>query len=303
MNFANIIEKHPESSTALVSQGRVTTYGQLRRQVEELRGGLVRCGLEPGDRLAIITANTWFFVVSYLATLGVGGVAVPLNPQAPPVELERELEATGARVAVVGPRGRDSFAGVDRMAVELERVLVPEGVRLDAAEPLEELFGGDPAPCVARDEADDALLMFTAGTAGPRKAARLTHGNLVANLRQVQAHPGLAVQPGDVGLGVLPLFHIFGLNAVLGLALFAGASVVLVERFDPASSLEAVREHGITVVAGAPPLFGAWASVPGVDASALASVRLVVSGGAPLADEVAVAFQGRFDRPVWQGYG
>jgi long-chain acyl-CoA synthetase len=294
MNFATLIDRHPESSTALISQGRITTYGQLKRQVEELRGGLVRAGLEPGDRLAIATANTWFFVVSYLATLGVGGVAVPLNPQAPPTELEGELAATGARIAVVGPRGRDSFAGVDRMAVELERVLVPEGVRLDAAEPLEELFGGEPAPVVARDEHDDAVLMFTAGTAGPRKAARLTHGNLLANLQQVEAHPGLVGGPTDVALGVLPLFHIFGLNAVLGLALFVGSSVVLLERFDPASSLDAVREHGITVVAGAPPLFGAWASVPGANASTLESVRLVVSGGAPLADEVAEA---------WQGYG
>jgi long-chain acyl-CoA synthetase len=303
MNFATIVDRHPESSTALVSQGRVTTYGQLRRQVEELRGGLVRAGLEPDDRVAIVTANTWFFVVSYLATLGVGGVAVPLNPQAPAVELERELAATGARMAVVGPRGGDSFAGVDRMAVELERVLVPEGVDIDAAEPLEELFGGEPAPVVARAEHDDALLMFTAGTAGPRKAARLTHGNLLANLQQVQAHPGLAGRPDDVALGVLPLFHIFGLNAVLGLALYCGSSVVLLERFDPASSLAAVREHGITVVAGAPPLFGAWAAVPGANASTLASVRLAVSGGAPLADEVAETFRARFDRPIWQGYG
>ena len=303
MNFANIIDGHPESSTALISQGRVTTYGQLKRQVDELRGGLVGAGLEPGDRVAIVTANTWFFVVSYLATLGGGGVAVPLNPQAPAVELEGELAATAARMAVVGPLGRDSFEGVDRMAVELERVLVPDGVRLDAAEPFEELFGGEPVPCVARDEHDDAVLMFTAGTAGPRKAARLTHGNLLANLQQVQAHPGLAGGPDDVALGVLPLFHIFGLNAVLGLALYAGSSVVLLERFDPTSSLEAVREHGITVVAGAPPLFGAWASVPGADASSLTSVRLVVSGGAPLADEVADAFQTRFDRPIWQGYG
>jgi long-chain acyl-CoA synthetase len=203
----------------------------------------------------------------------------------------------------VAPGGRDSFAGVDRMAVELERVLVPEGVRLDAAEPFEELFGGEPAPVVARDEHDDAVLMFTAGTAGPRKAARLTHGNLLSNLQQVEAHPGLVGGPEDVALGVLPLFHIFGLNAVLGLALYVGSSIVLLERFDPASSLEAVREHGITVVAGAPPLFGAWAAVPGVDASALASVRLVVSGGAPLADEVEEAFRARFDKPIWQGYG
>src|SRR5258708_30697649 len=100
MNFANIIERHPESSPALISQGRVTTYGQLKRQVEELRGGLVRAGLEPGDRLAIVTSNTWFFVVSYLATLGVGGVAVPLNPQPPAVRLEPARAATGAPAAL-----------------------------------------------------------------------------------------------------------------------------------------------------------------------------------------------------------
>jgi long-chain acyl-CoA synthetase len=303
VNLATIIEAHPESSTAFISQGRVTTYGQLKRQVGELRGGLVARGFEPGDRLAVVTNNTWFFVVSYLAGLGAGGVVVPLNPQAPAAELEQELQATGARVAVVGPRGRDSFAGVDRMAVDLERVLVPEGVRLDAAEPLEELFGGDPSPVVGRDEHDDAVLMFTSGTAGPPKAARLTHGNLLANLRQVQNHPGLAVRPDDVGLCVIPLFHIFGLNAVLGLALHAGASVVLLERFDPVSSLEAVREHKVTIVSGAPPLFSAWAAVPGVDRDALASVRLAVSGGAPLGEEVADAFRARFDLPIWEGYG
>ena len=70
MNLSTIIDQHPESSPALVSQGRTTTYGELRRQVGELRGGLTRSGLEPGDRVAIVTANTWFFVVSYLATLG-----------------------------------------------------------------------------------------------------------------------------------------------------------------------------------------------------------------------------------------
>src|SRR4051812_20927832 len=206
-----MVDSHPESATALISQGRVTTYGQLRRQVGELRGGLVADGLEPGDRFAIITANTWFFVVSYLAALGAGAVVVPLNPQAPARELEGEPAATGAKMAVGGPRGRDSFAGVHRMAVDLERVLVPQGLRVDGADPLEELFGSAPAPVVGRDENDDALLMFTAGTAGPPKAARLTHGNLLANLHQVQSHPGLAVRADDVGLGVLPLFHIFGL--------------------------------------------------------------------------------------------
>ena len=217
-------------------------------------------GLEPGDRVALVAPNNWFFVVSYLAALGAGAVVVPLNPMAPAMELERELAAVGARTAVVGPSGREAFAGVDRSAVGLEEVFVPEGAQLEGAQlegatSLEELFSAEPAPVVDRTEDDDALLMFTAGTAGPPKAARLTHGNLVANLDQVQRHPGLAVRPQDVGLGVLPLFHIFGLNVVLGLTLRLGATVVLVERFDAAATLAVVREHGVTVLAGAPPMY------------------------------------------------
>ena len=81
----------------------------------------------------------------------------------------------------------------------------------------------------------------------------------------MQAHPGRALSSDDVLLGVLPLFHIFGLNVVLGGAFHAGASVVLIERFDPISALEAVQRHGVTVVLGAPTMWSAWAAVTGHD--------------------------------------
>src|SRR3546814_11125973 len=89
--------------------------------------------------------------------------------------------------------------------------------------------------------------MFTSGTAGSAKAAMLTHGNLLANLEQCQGHPARAQSPDDVVLGVLPLFHIFGLNVVLNLSPMAGATTMLIERFDPQSALAAIRPHGFTV--------------------------------------------------------
>ena len=168
--------------------------------------------------------------------------------------------------------------------------------------------GGDggadaPVPILDRAASDTAVLIFTAGTAGAPKAAVLTHGNLLANLEQVQLHPGRAVHAGDVALGVLPLFHIFGLNVMLGLSLYAGAALVLVERFDPASTLETVRAHGVTLLAGAPPMFAAWAELRGATGDELASVRLAVSGASALPAEVAGAFEARFGVPLWQGYG
>ncbi|HET9443281.1 MAG TPA: AMP-binding protein, partial [Acidimicrobiales bacterium] len=169
-----------------------------------------------------------------------------------------------------------------------------------------EAGGGPPAPVVDRSPDDLAVLIFTAGTSGPPRAAMLSHGNLMANLEQMQRHPGQAVHPDDVSLGVLPLFHIFGLNVVLDLGLLAGATVVLVPRFDPAASMATVRDEGVTVIAGAPPMFRSWLSLPGDTTGAgeaLASVRLAVSGAAALPPEVASAFEDRFGCPLYQGYG
>jgi long-chain acyl-CoA synthetase len=303
VNLATILDRGEPAAPAIVSRGRPTTYGELAAQVASLRGGLVRLGVEPGDRIALLAANNRWFVVSYLATLGVGAVAVPLNPASPAAELRAELNAVGARVAIVGAGGRDAMASLGSGATRLEHVLVPDGVDLAGSTDLEEVMGGEPAPLVDRGDDDLAVLVFTAGTSGAPKAAMLTHGNLLANLDQMQRHPGTRIQPADVAFGVLPSFHIFGLNVVLGLTLHAGASVVLVERFDPVSALETIRNHRITIVAGAPPMFQAWATMPDADPGALRTVRIAVSGAAPLSPEIADAFEARFHVPVFQGYG
>jgi long-chain acyl-CoA synthetase len=303
VNLAAIIEGHPAGAVAVVSRDRTTTYGELREQVGALRAGLAGLGVEPGDRVALALPNTWFFVVSYLAALGVGAVVVPLNPAGSPAETERELSETGARLVIAGPAARDALAGVGFPGP----VLAPEGSGIEAAEPLEAVFSAGaaapPVPVVDRAPDDLALLVFTAGTSGPARAAMLTHRNLLANIEQSQRVEGRAVRAGDVVLGVLPLFHIFGLNVVLGQALHAGASVVLLERFDPVESLDAIRRHRVTIVVGAPPMYVAWATMPGADRAAMRSVRLAVSGAARLPEEVAAAFTERFGIPVFEGYG
>src|SRR5688572_32698924 len=106
MNLATIVEGHDADRPALISRGRVTNYGELREQVARMRGALAARGIAPGDRVAIVAANNWYFVSAYLAVLGAGAIAVPLNPQSPAPEIERELAATGARLALVGPSGR-----------------------------------------------------------------------------------------------------------------------------------------------------------------------------------------------------
>jgi long-chain acyl-CoA synthetase len=303
-NLASIVEGHPEEAVALISRGRPTTYGELRGQVAGLRGGLVGLGIEPGDRVAILAANNRYFVVSYLAVLGVGAVAVPINPASPAPEVQRELAVVGARGVIAGPSGAAAVAGLDRSALpELHHVIASEGNAIAGALLLDDLIASDPQPMVHRDDADLAALIFTSGTAGSPKAAKLTHGNLLSNLDQCQAHPGRLQLASDVALGVLPCFHIFGLNVVLGLTLRAGAAVLLIERFDPQSALEAIVERGVTVISGVPTMWAAWAALPDAPADAFAKVRLATSGAAPLAPAIRRAIADRFSLDLTEGYG
>ena len=292
MNLAAAIDEHPAERAALVSRGKVTTYGELCDQVARMRGGLVELGVEQGDRVAVLAANNWYFVSSYLAVLGVGAVAVPLNPASPAPEVQRELEAVGAGMAIVGPTSRNAIAGVD-----IDRVPTLGGVVTASG-----LLEAEPAPAVERGDDDLAVLLFTSGTAGAPKAARLTHGNLRANVEQVMASAG-GMPTEEVALAALPLFHIFGLNALLGVALTAGWTCVLMERFDAHAAVEAIRAHGVTVVSGVPTMWSALATLPGVDPGAFAGVRLAVSGAAGLDPVVHRLVQERLGVDVAQGYG
>ena len=304
MNLAHLLDGHPDDRSALLSRGHVTTYGELRRQVEEQRAGLAEVGIEPGDRVGIVVANNPNFVVVYFAVLGLGAVAVPLNPTSPSAELAAQLDAIGARAVVIGPSGRAAMAGVSRVSIpSVEHMFVTDSVELDGARPLREVRASLGGGVIERDRDDLAALLFTAGTSGLPKAAMLTHENLLANLDQMQSHPEHALGPDDVVLGVLPMFHIFGLNVLLGLAMKAGASILLVERFDPASALDSIRDRGVTIVAGAPPMYAAWARVPGADPTAFASVRLAASGAAALPSDVADQFEARFGIAIHEGYG
>jgi long-chain acyl-CoA synthetase len=300
MNLAAMIEGHADTAPALLVGTEVVTYGELRDRVAVLRARLAgEADVTPGDRVVLLAGNHPAFVVGYLAILGVGAVAVPLNPTSPPPELGREIGAVGAEVAVIGPGALDAASALQDAGIR--QVLAADAPLAHTGEPV-----ALAAPPIEARSADDlAVLMFTSGTAGPPKAAQLTHGNLLANLDQVQRHPGRATQAEDVCLCVLPAFHILGLNVVIGLALLHGAAIMLVERFDAVATLAAIAGGRVTLVAGVPTMYGAWAALPSnVDVgSAFATVRLATSGAAPLSDEVARAFSSRAGIGIHQGYG
>ncbi|TML13661.1 MAG: long-chain fatty acid--CoA ligase [Actinobacteria bacterium] len=288
MNLAGIIDDHPDDAPALIVGDRRSTFGELRRRVASARGALVAAGIEPGDRVAIIAGNTERFVEAYLGALGIGAVAVPLNPQSPLAELRREVDLVGASIVVTENAPRSGYGDFD-----FDRPVL-QGLASEALVPIHDV-----------DRASVAIAVFTSGSAGAPRAATLTHGNLLVNLEQVRTHAGgaAAVRADDVVLGVLPLFHVFGLNTVLGSALRAGACTVLVDHFEARDVMALIARRRVTVVVGAPAM---WAAIAEVDQSApvdVSSVRLAGSGAAKLTLAVARRVRARFGFDLREGYG
>lgn len=301
MNLAAILDAHPDSSVALISRGVVTTYGELRAQVASMRGALNGMGLAAGDRVAVLCGNTAEFVITYFACLGRGIVCVPLNPTAPAPELQRELQVVGARAVVVAPAAVSGWAGVDRSALPHLAHVIATSSDLSDAVAFRDLLSHAPAPSVELQTDDLAIMLFTSGTAGSPKAAMLSHGNLMSNLEQLAQVRKL--DGTDVVFGVLPLFHIFGLNVVLAYSLMRGSSIVLVERFDPMTAVETIRDRKVTLIPGAPPLWMAFEQMPSLPKDTFVSVRTALTGASKMPEHTTRALFDRYGLLVTEGYG
>jgi long-chain acyl-CoA synthetase len=293
VNLADVLLRSardaPDAVALVEPPGTTTTFGALADTAARLAGVLLDADVGPGDRVALVAPNSAAFVTGYLAALHAGATCVPLNPTAPPAALERELTVVDATITLAAGLATSLVGAAGHAVLPLDLESLPPTA----------------APSVERAPDDVAVLLFTSGTASAPRAAILTHTNLAANIAQVLDHPGLAVHPADVGLGALPFFHVFGLNVVLGVGLAAGTRTVLIDRFDAAGCARIVRDHHVSVLLGVPTMFTDWLALNDADAppDTFASVRLAVSGAAPLPGEVAQAFRARFGVGLDQGYG
>ena len=311
----------PGKLAVVESEGRSLTYARLDDEVTRVATGLVAAGIVAGSRVLLAIGNRMEFVTSYLGILRAQAVAVPVNPASGVDELARMIADSGARLVIVDPGPlaavRDAVALLGR-AVAGERTELEPELLGRAVVPGVVVVENDPGPGetsydVLRAAADGvipplqdperpAALLYTGGTSGRPRAAVLSHRALLANIEQVARLEPPLMHADDVVLGVLPLFHVYGLNAVLGGVLRHGARLVIAERFDPEGTLDLIEDEACSVVPAAPAVFGHWLTVPDLR-ERLGPVRLIVSGSAPLAPEVVDRFVGLTGIPVHQGYG
>jgi long-chain acyl-CoA synthetase len=311
-NVADLVRVHaaaqPEK-TALVEglvPTRSCTWAGLDDRVERCAAGLAGLGLLAGQRVTICQDTGIDFVTAYLGALRAGLVAVPANPRAATGELVRQLTDSGSRLVLADAVTVDLVRAAVRGLAETASPppVVVAGAPADAWERTfsELLEAGSPPVLTPPGRERLAALLYTSGTSGPPRGAMLTHRALLANLDQVAAIDPPVMRADDVVLGLLPLFHVYGLNCVLGQVLNQGATIVLLDSFEPVGTLAAVRALGLTNLPLAPPVLTAWLTQPDLSEQ-LSGVRLVISGAAPLDQEQIAEFEAAGGVTVHQGYG
>ena len=310
--------------------GRETRYAELGALVEKAAHGLQALGVMPGDRVGLCLPNTPYYIILYFATLRIGGIVVNLNPLYIERELTHLIVDSGAKIVATCDIP-DILARVGKVAGEtgvrtlivcpiagalpplksiLYRLFKRKDIGRIPRDAMHVRFGsliarrGKPRPAKVSPD-DVAVLQYTGGTTGEPKAAMLTHANLTANSAQMRFFVGDMAKPGEqeITLGVLPLFHVFALTAVLNYSVDTGAEMVLLPRFDLQQVIAAVQRTGITQLLAVPTIYGALNGLSDPDFAKLKTVVRSISGGAPLPYDTRHKFETRSGTPVVEGYG
>ncbi|XP_074582735.1 4-coumarate--CoA ligase 3-like [Curcuma longa] len=288
------------------ASGDVLTYAEVDAAARRFAAGLIRAGVGRGDVFMILLRNSPEFVIAFLAASHAGAIATTANPFYTPGEIHKQAAAAGARLIVT----ESCYVEKIREFAEERRVAIVtvDGDGGAGCSRFAELLGADAGelPAVEIDPDDVVALPYSSGTTGLPKGVMLTHRSLITSVaQQVDGdNPNLYFHEDDVLLCVLPLFHIYSLNSVLLCGLRVGASILIMRRFEVAALLQLVQRYKVTVAPVVPPIVLELAKSPLMDGYDLSSVRMVMSGAAPMGKELEEKFMAKLPNArLGQGYG
>jgi long-chain acyl-CoA synthetase len=290
-----------------LTEREAVTYAELAARARAVAAALQRLGIGRGARVALCLPNSPALITGFYGAWLAGATVVPINPAATGAELQQQLGDAGASLLIASTNTApiaSAIAGERRIPL----VLTAEGGGFapGGAIPFEELLAADgnslqEAPIDSRE--DIAVLLYTGGTTGTPKGAMLTHGNIVANT--IQFAQWYAFEPGaETCIGVLPMFHSGGMSGAMNVPLYAGATLLLLSRFRPASVAHAVQRYRATRLFGVPTMFIALLNHEDSRRADYSSLRACRTNAAPLPPSVKAAFDELVGREVLvEGYG
>lgn len=328
--FATTMRRAP-SAPLVHFMGRSFTYGELHEDAQRFAVALKARGVRKGDRVGLFLPNVPIYISAYYGAMMAGAVVVNFSPLYSVEELAQQVADSGTKTLVtVDVPELYGTAEEVLTGSELDTLVVGElsgmlpmlkgfAMKLLARSKIAKvgysraiikwrdlLQGADMAgaatlPDVQPD--DLALLQYTGGTTGTPKGAMLSHANLSVNAQQVAAINPFGDAANEVFMAALPLFHVFANTALLNHAVVSGASLAMVPRFDAGQVLETIARHKATGFPGVPTMFQALLDHPRIAATDLSSLKVCISGGAPLSAPVRERWESQTGVRLVEGYG
>jgi long-chain acyl-CoA synthetase len=309
--------------------GAKLTYASLWDHILRFAGALSSLGVEPGVKVALMLPNCPQAIIAYYATLWLGGVVVMTNPLYVEREIEFQWGDAEAEIVII----------LDHLYPKVEKVLPQLGIRkvivtsirehlpfplkwlyplkarqkkLFTAVPYGErvmnfsqlIRKNAPHPLPFAGSLDGlAVLQYTGGTTGTPKGVMLSHRNLLWNVVQLEAWVPDLLHGKERFLGILPFFHVFGMTVAMNLTLYTGCTVITVPRFEVGEFLKILKKTRPTIFPGVPSIFVALMGDPKAASYDLSSIRLCITGSAPMPVEVLRRFEELTGCIILEGYG
>ncbi len=287
---------------AILEQQKVTTYRELYEIVNRLSNGLSSLGVKKESKVALYLPNTREFIQSYYAVLQLGAVVVPINVLLRSDEINYIVDHSDTEVVITNkehyPELRNGLKGLKGVKHVIVSGLAEEGI-INFEKLVSEAADSSPQNAVKDD--DVAVIIYTSGTTGKPKGAMLSHNNIGSNV--VTFNDIMRGNPDDKMITVLPLAHIFGQTCVMNTGIYNGATLILHQRFDPVEIMQSIQDNKATVFTGVPTMYSYIINHPDALKYDLSSLRLCISGGAPIPVEVLNKFESMYNRIIIEGYG
>ena len=307
--------------------GRTYSYKHIFEQAKAFALGLAEMGIAKGDRVGLFLPNVPIYAAAYYGAMMAGAVVVNFSPLYSVEELSwqvgdsgtrllvtvdvpelyktahKVLEATHLETLVVGSLA-DQLPWYKGLALKLlKRSQIADVAYGPAVKSWRDVTPAGIPPAVEVTPADLALLQYTGGTTGRPKGAMLGHDQLSVNAQQVAALNPFGAPASEVFMGALPFFHVFANTALLNHAMVTGASIAMVPRFETKQVLATIQRYRCTGFPGVPTMFQAMLDHPDLPKTDLSSLKVCISGGAPMPAPVHLRFEEVTGVRVCEGYG
>ena len=289
MLLTDIYANHPDASEAVIDQERHVTYGELRGLVDRWAAVLQQQGVRPGNKVGLFSKNCLEFILTYLAIVRTGGVVVPINFQLVPREVAFIIRDAGIRLLVVRERLPMEEALQEAGCADCRQITFAE-IGAAPAGP----FAGVP-----QRPDDNCSIIYTSGTTGRPKGAMLSHINLCSNAADFST--AVPYNASDKVLCLLPMYHCFAWTVCVVSTLLRGGCVVIQSVYNFKTAMRLVKKHGVTVFTGVPAVFRLLCESRDLDS--VETVRIFISGAAPLGLDLGRSFALKYGRAVLEGYG